>query len=197
ARLLAALPGAGPAPGGAALPSAGPASGRRPAWLRPARLPVTVAAIAGLVMVVLPAAIPWAENAPTPVYPGALVRQIIPPGSCVLTDQASLLIAIDRLTSRVPGCSLMVDATGTDYVLGHGRNGLTAGTVPAAEAVWRQAFGTAQYVWLTPQNYLRIAWTPALYRYFAQNFVLIPETSDPLLLYVRKGLHPHVPPVLP
>ena len=71
------------------------------------------------------------------------------------------------------------------------------GAVPAAAQVWRQAFGAAQYVWLTPQNYLRIAWTPALYRYFAQHFTLIPETSDPLLLYARNGLHPHVPPALP
>jgi len=183
ARLLAAVPGSTLA--------------ARLGTARATRLPQAVAVLAGLVMVVLPLALPWAENAPTPVYHTAEVQQIIPPGDCVLTDQASLLIAIDRFSSRVPGCPLMVDATGTDYVLAKGRNGLTAGTVPAATQVWRQAFGAAQYVWLTPQNYLRIAWTPALYRYFAQHFTLIPETSDPLLLYARDGLHPHVPPVLP
>jgi alpha-1,2-mannosyltransferase len=183
ARLLAAVPGS--------------ALAGRLGPRRAARLPWAVAGLAGLVLVVLPLAVPWAENAPTPVYHTAEVQQIIPPGACVLTDQASLLIAISRFSSRVPGCPLMVDATGTDYVLGKGRNGLTAGAVPAAEQVWRQAFGAAQYVWLTPQNYLRIAWTPALYRYFAQHFTLIPETSDPLLLYARNGLHPHVPPVLP
>jgi alpha-1,2-mannosyltransferase len=183
ARLLAAVPGS--------------ALAQRLGARRSTRLPWVAAGLAGLVMVVLPLALPWAENAPTPVYHTAEVQQIIPPGDCVLTDQASLLIAIDRFSSRVPGCSQMVDATGTDYVLAKGRNGLTAGAVPAAAQVWRQAFGAAQYVWLTPQNYLRIAWTPALYRYFAEHFTLIPETSDPLLLYVRNGLHPHVPTVLP
>jgi alpha-1,2-mannosyltransferase len=183
ARLLAAVPGS--------------ALAGRLGTARATRLPLTVAAVTGLVMLVLPLALPWAENAPTPVYRTAEVQQIVPPGDCVLTDQASLLIAIDRFSSRAAGCPLMVDATGTDYVLGRGRNGLTAGTVPAAAQVWRQAFGAAQYVWLTPQNYLRIAWTPALYRYFAQHFTLIPETSDPLLLYARNGLHPHLPPARP
>jgi hypothetical protein len=183
ARLLAAVPGS--------------ALAGRLGARRTARLPWAVAGLAGLVLVVLPLAVPWAENAPTPVYHTAEVQQIIPPGACVLTDQASLLIAIDRFSSSVPGCPLMVDATGTDYVLGKGRNGLTAGSVPAAAQVWRQAFAAAQYVWLTPQNYLRIAWTPALYGYFAEHFTLVPETSDPLLLYARNGLHPHVPPVLP
>jgi hypothetical protein len=157
---------------------------------RPDRLRMSVAGLAGLVIVVLPFALPWAENAPTPVYPTAAVPGVIPPGACVLTDQAALLIATDRFTSDVPGCSLMVDATGTDYVLGHGRNGLTAGQVPAVAAVWRQAFGAAQYVWLTPYNPVRIAWTPALEASFRRQFVLVQGPWAPLSLYVRKNLRP-------
>jgi len=156
---------------------------RRLERLRPA-----AAGLAGLVIVALPLALPWAENAPTPVYPTAAAERVIPAGSCVLTDQASLLIAIDRLTSDVPGCPAMVDATGTDYVLGHGRNGLTAGRVPAVAAVWRQAFGVAQYVWLTPYNALRIAWTPGLLAYFQRHFVPVPGPWAPLALYARAGL---------
>jgi len=158
---------------------------------RPDRVRWAAAGLAGLVIVALPLAVPWAENAPTPVYPTAAAQRVIPPRSCVLTDQASLLIATDRFTSDVPGCSLMVDATGTDYVLGRGRNGLTAGSVPAVAAVWRQALGTAQYVWLTPYNAVRIAWTPALEAYFNSHFVLVQGPWAPLSLYARKGLRQH------
>jgi hypothetical protein len=104
----------------------------------------------------------------------------------VLTDQAALLIAADRFSSQVPGCTLMVDATGTDYVLGHGRNGRTAGSVPAVAAVWRQAFRTARYVWLTPENTVRIAWTPALRAYFGSHFVPVRGPWAPLMLYARR-----------
>ncbi|MGD0683821.1 MAG: hypothetical protein ABSA03_01775 [Streptosporangiaceae bacterium] len=162
-------------------------AGRRPGWAG-ARLAVALTGAAGLVIVVLPFAVPRAENAPTPVYPVAAVKRVIPAGACVLTDQESLLIASDRFTSDVPGCSLMVDATGTDYVLGHGRNGLTAGRVPAVAAVWRAAFDAAQYVWLTPYNTLRIAWTPELEAYFHRNFTLARGPWAPLSLYVRNGL---------
>jgi hypothetical protein len=80
----------------------------------------------------------------------------------------------------------MVDATGTDYVLGHGRKGLTAGRVPAVAAVWRQAFRTARYVWLTPENTVRIAWTPALRAYFGSHFVPVRGPWAPLMLYARR-----------
>jgi len=163
------------------------AAGRRPGWA-PTRLAAALTGTAGLVIVALPFAVPRAENAPTPVYPVAAVKRVIPPGACVLTDQESLLIAADRFTSDVPGCSLMVDATGTDYVLGHGRNGLTAGRVPAVAAVWRKAFDAAQYVWLTPYNTLRIAWTPGLEAYFHSHFTPVSGPWAPLSLYVRKDL---------
>ncbi len=107
----------------------------------------------------------------------------------MLTDQASLLIAIGRFSSDVPGCPLMVDATGTDFVLGHGRNGLTAGSVPAVAAVWRQALGKAEYVWLTPYNAVRVGWTPALQAYFQSQFVPVNGPWAPLILYVRGRLH--------
>ncbi len=151
------------------------------------RLRWSAAGLAGLVIVVLPFAVPGAEDAPTPVYRVAAIQRVIPPGACVLTDQASLLIAAGRFTSSVPGCSLIVDGTGTDFVLGHGKDGFSAGSVPAVAAVWRQAFGAAQYVLLTPVNARRIAWTPALRSYFTRNFVLVHGSWPPLSLYVRKG----------
>jgi hypothetical protein len=152
------------------------------------RLGASVTGLAGLAILVLPFAVPRAENAPTPVYPRSALEAAIPSGACVATDQASLLIAINRFGSSVPGCSLMVDATGTDYVLGRGRNGLTAGAVPAAEAAWQQAFRSAQYVLLTPYQYLRVAWTPSLTRYFDENFTFVDGDWWPLVLYARNGL---------
>jgi len=176
----------GPGAAVAALPGAAPL-GRLRGGPWPGRLRWSVAGLAGLVLVVLPFAVPKAEDAPTPVYRVTAVQRVIPPGACVLTDQVSLLIAADRFTSGVPGCSLMVDGTGTDFVLGHGRDGFSAGSVPAVAAVWRQAFGAAQYVLLTPYNTRRIAWTPALRSYFARNFVLVRGSWPPLSLYVRRG----------
>jgi hypothetical protein len=115
-------------------------------------------------------------------------ERVIPPGACVLSDQMSYTIAIDRFASNAPGCSTMVDGVGSDYALSGGRNGLTgAGNVPAVEQLWMSAFRAAQYLWLTSDNTRRIPWTPRLRAYFLANFV--PLTQGPDWLYVRKAGH--------
>ena len=115
-------------------------------------------------------------------------ERLIPPGACVLSDQMSYTIAIDRFASNAPGCSTMVDGVGSDYALSGGRNGLTgAGNVPAVEQLWMSAFRAAQYLWLTSDNTRRIPWTPRLRAYFLANFV--PLTQGPDWLYVRKAGH--------
>ena len=115
-------------------------------------------------------------------------ERVIPPGACVLSDQMSYTIAIDRFASDVPGCSTMVDGVGSDYAISGGRNGLTgAGNVPAVEQLWMSAFRAAQYLWLTSDNTRRIPWTPRLRVYFLANFV--PLTQGPDWLYVRKAGH--------
>jgi alpha-1,2-mannosyltransferase len=149
--------------------------------------------VAGLITLgVLALAIPQAnqERSVTPrVSAAALaaVRRIVPPGACVLTDQVSYTIAADRFYSTAPGCSLLVDSIGTDYALGHGRDASSgAARYPAVDAVWRDAFHHAQYVWLSVKyNPRRIAWTPALRSYFRSHFhpVLHDGTSD--VLYAR------------
>jgi len=156
----------------------------------PARVRNWTAGLAGLVIVVLPLAMPWAENSPTPTYSAAVaaIGRAIPPGSCVLTDQVSLLISADRLISTVPGCPVVVDGTGTSYALGGGQSPLTAGRSPALAAIWRRAFAAAQYVCLTPSNRLRIAWTPQLEAYLQHDFTPASGSWAPLRLYVRKGL---------
>lgn len=116
----------------------------------------------------------------------AAIRRVVPPGSCLLTDQMSVAIAADRFVSGAPGCSVMVDGVGADYSLSHGRNGVTgAGRYPAVRALWRSAFDAAQYVWLSKPAYAdrRIAWTPALRAYFHRHFTQVP--GGPARLYRR------------
>jgi alpha-1,2-mannosyltransferase len=169
-----------------ALPAARIADAWRepPAWLRRSAIP-----LAGLVILVLPLAVPWAENSPTPTYARTLpaLERAIPPGACVLADQVSLLISADRFISADRACPVVIDGTGTGYALGHGRSSFTAGSVPAVAAVWRQAFGAAQYVLLTPYNIYRIAWTRQLRAYFRANFTQVSGNWAPMQLYVRTG----------
>ncbi len=125
--------------------------------------------------------------APTGPASVASISRAIPPGSCVATDEVSMLILADRFVSGVPGCSVMVDGTGTDIALSGGKTATTgAGRNPAVAAVWRQAFTHAQYVWLSKYNSVRIPWTPALRGYFTGHFA--PVLSDPRgdMLYRRQ-----------
>jgi len=161
-----------------------PARASRAAGLRRLAVPV-----AGLAMLVLPVAAGSAEDSKTPTYASALtaIDRVIPPGACVVTDQASLLISADRFTSSAPGCAVVVDGTGTSYALGQGRTAVTAGSVPAVAAVWQQAFRAARYVLLTRYNTNRIAWTAQLRAYFRDNFASVSGNWAPLQLYVRRG----------
>jgi alpha-1,2-mannosyltransferase len=118
----------------------------------------------------------------------AAVDRLVPPGACVLTDQASLTILANRFVSNVPGCPQLVDGLGTDLALGHGRTPAHGvGYVPAVAQVWRQAFDHAQYVLLSDNNGARIAWTPALEAYFHSHFVRVRHWKR-MVLYARKGL---------
>ncbi len=163
----------------ARLLEAGPA--RLAALRRPA------AWLACLVMLVLPLALPGAEDSPTPTYASALpaIQRAIPPGACVLSDQASLLISADRFRSGSAGCPVIIDGTGTSYALGDGRSPVQAGDVPAVAGLWLQAMRAAQYVLLTPSNRNRIAWNPQLESYLAGNFVRVSGDWAPLTLYQR------------
>ena len=124
-----------------------------------------------------------------PTGPGSIAAfgRAIPPGSCVATDEVSLLILADRFVTHVPGCSPMVDGTGTDLALSRGGTpGTGAGRNPAVAAAWRQEFAHAQYAWLSAYNHRRIAWSPRLRAYFDSHFV--PVMTDPRgdVLYRRQ-----------
>ncbi len=173
-----------------ALAVALPAARLAAAWPGPSpRIRRSALALAGLVILVLPIAASSAEDSRTPTYSSALtaIERVIPPGACVATDQASLLISSGRLFAAAPGCPVVVDGTGTSYALGQGRSALTAGSVPAVAAVWARVFRAARYVLLTPYNPYRIAWTPQLRAYFQDNFSGVSGNWAPLRLYARRG----------
>jgi hypothetical protein len=118
------------------------------------------------------------------------MQRLVPAGACVLTDQASWLIVANRFSSSVPGCSPMVDSLGTDLALSGGLRPATgAGNDPAVEALWRGAFGHAQYVWLTFQNVHRVPWTASLQAYFRSSFRVILRDGRGDILYRRVATH--------
>lgn len=165
-------------------PAGRPDAGRWLSW--------AVTGLAGLLIVVFAVIQANAESTITPRVPPrfvAAVRRVIPPGACVLTDQASFTIAANRFYSDVPGCSQMIDPLAVDYALSSGRDALNgAGNFPAVAAVMWYAFEHAQYVWLAGvYNRRRIGWTPALRAYLRREFgrVLVDDRGDSL--WVRRG----------
>ncbi len=160
----------------------GGAGGRR----HRAATALTVAA--GVAFAALPLAVPGAEGASLPDFSHATAMdRVIPDGACVLSDQVSVLIAVNRFFSDVPGCPVQVDGTGISFALGHGHAAAQAGRYPAVAAIWASAFRRAQFVVLTMVNARRIAWTPALRDYFRANFRLVGGPWQRLSLYARSG----------
>jgi alpha-1,2-mannosyltransferase len=128
----------------------------------------------------------WEQTAPFPVMPTAqlkVIDRLVPPGACMVTDDASVTIMANRFVSDVPGCPLLVDSIGTDYGLADGRDPATgAAKFPALVAVWHNSFARAQYVWLTGREAHRMPWTPALLAFFHAHFT-------PVLHYVDGTLY--------
>ncbi len=152
------------------------------------------AGLAGVVILVMAVIqFNW-ESYNTPHLPLSVVQsaeRLIPPGSCLLADEVSFSVMTNRLVSDVPGCSLLLDATGTNYALSNGRDPETgAARYKAVDAVWTYAFDHAQYVWLSGLNNHRVAWTPALRTYFAAHFTRILHAGNAGSLYRRIGLKP-------
>jgi hypothetical protein len=189
-----------PAAGARAAGDAGTADAAgppRPAARLVVRYATPVAIVAVAVMAVAQFGFESSLQPPlAPTTPGltsdvvSAASNVIPPGSCVLTDQASYTIAASRFYSPRPGCVPMVDGVGSDYSLSRGRSAATgAGRVPAVRALWMSALRGAQYVWLSPLSYKRIPWAAReISVYFDQNFVPVPH--GPFGLYMRKGQRP-------
>jgi alpha-1,2-mannosyltransferase len=158
-------------------------------------------AMAGVVLIItgLVASETAAERHLAPEIPGtatSAAMRTIPPGACVVTDEASFTIAINRFVSDVPSCPKIVDAYGSYLELTDGHEILiNDGTMPAlptndsstraSQRLWLSAFQSAQYVWLASYPSVMIPWTPQLREYFLANFVRIAREAG--WLYARKG----------
>jgi hypothetical protein len=155
-------------------------------WGRP--LAAGLAAVLFVVFAVIGAR---AESQLRPYVTPATIEaaaRLIPPGSCVVTDEVSLLLLADRFTAAWPGCSPVLDGLGTDLALSGGLKPATgAGRVPAVAAVWRRAFEGARFVWLSTLNRRRIAWSPALRAYFTAHFARVRTDRRGDALYRRTG----------
>jgi len=165
-----------------------------PAPPGPSVLEQVAAALAGLAVLVL-AVVQFGWE--THHYPHlrtsvvASAQRLIPPGACLLADEVSFAVMTNRLVSDVPGCSLLLDATGTNQAYSHGRIPETgAAGFPKVNAVWTYAFDHAQYVWLSRLNNHRVAWTPQLRSYFQSHFTRILDAGAAGALYRRTGLKP-------
>ena len=163
---------------------------------RPSALQWGAAALAGLAVLIFAVVqFGWETNN----YPHlrtsvvASAQRLIPPGSCLLADEVSFAVMTNRLVSDVPGCSLLLDSTGTNFALSHGRDPETgAARFARVDAVWTYAFDHAQYVWLSGLNNHRVAWTPQLRSYFEAHFTRILNAGAAGALYRRTDLRPAI-----
>jgi hypothetical protein len=121
----------------------------------------------------------------------ASAGRLIPPGSCVFTNDSSLTISANRFTSATAGCPAIVDTFGTLLAMTGGREtGAPAEQVNSVRALLLSAFSRARYVWLEPGQ---IPWTPRLDAYIDSHFRLIGLVSSAATsgipasgLYVRR-----------
>jgi len=133
----------------------------------------TIAVSAFAVLVVLIAALQIRETFPLEQPTAEAMAHLIPKGSCLVTDEASLAIAADRFAELPPGCPDIVDALASTLVLSNGvsvQGGATR--MPQVVAAWQSWLDKADYVWLSPggASYRRIPWTPGLLAWFNANF---------------------------
>ena len=125
---------------------------------------------------------------PSRAYAAAVLDAAVPAGACVVSDDAAVLVLADRFTSRVAGCSQLVDTYGTTISSDGGYSPRSSeATHSPAVAAWRQVFAHADYVVLTQRNYsrVRIPWNGSLRRYLQQHFRTV--VSEPLTVLARRS----------
>jgi len=112
----------------------------------------------------------------------ATADRLIPAGSCVMTNEASLTIAANRFVSNVAGCPSVVDSYGTFLAMTGGHTlGARPPVVRSAVRTWEAWLARADYLWIDPQNTNdQLPWTHAFYSYIASHFRLIALASHRL-----------------
>ncbi len=103
----------------------------------------------------------------------ALIDHLVPPGACVLGDDAPTLVLADRFISATPGCTAVTDAFGTTISSDGGYPASTPqGHAEKTVATWLDALEHSNYVVLALGfQERRIPWdAPALRQYLGSHF---------------------------
>jgi hypothetical protein len=105
----------------------------------------------------------------------ATADRLIPPGSCVVTNDASLTIVANRFVSNVAECPSVVDSYGTFLAMTDGwTGGASPPVIRAAVRTWETWLARADYLWIDQASIGgQLPWTPALYSYIVSHFRLI------------------------
>ena len=144
-------------------------------------LPAVVAAVLVTVLVAMGVGQFRAESGMRGTQVTAEADRLIPPGACVVTNDAPFTVVADRFSSSRPGCPAMVDPFGTFFAMtgGGGRHSSAVVQAPVV-ALWHATLEQATYVWLTGDTGAQIPWNSGLYGYFRRHFRLIGLAGQPV-----------------
>lgn len=172
---------------------ASPADGR-PIWSRGRRFRTGVAVLAAATLTAFAVIQAKTEGTLYPAVPAWSIAQadrLIPPGSCLISDNVTVLLLADRFVHGYRSrCVVIDDGLGTDLALSHGLTPQTgAASSRAVARLWLDSFRHAQFVWLTYRYHHRIAWGHALWDFFHQQFRIIYTDSYGDVLYKSDQQH--------
>ncbi len=117
---------------------------------------------------------------------GPAIASAVPAGSCVVTDDLSLLISSNRYQAQGSGCPQLIDPFGMWMVADHGRGAVGKAPRPRLlVAYWHGALARAGALVLSNLDQLMIPWTPRLERQLRRNFQLVLTEPD-ASVYLRR-----------
>jgi alpha-1,2-mannosyltransferase len=166
-----------------------PAGLLRPAEHRSRIVPLAAISIVAAVTIAALGARQFATDTHLRAWSTIGADKLIPPGSCVVTNEVPYTISADRFTSNTPGCPSLVDSSGTLLAMTDGRGMYLSSPqeLRPVTAMWRSAFSRARYVWIESGSETQIPWTPSLYAYFTSHFKLVGDFDGPGALNTPEG----------
>ncbi len=114
-----------------------------------------------------------AGEAATPSV-AAAVDRVTPPGSCVLTDEPSLLLLANRFSAARGDCPQVVDIYGTELAYGHGYAEVVADErYQAVQDIWLDWLRRADEVVFVHLNTATLGWTAEVRAELALRFPVV------------------------
>jgi alpha-1,2-mannosyltransferase len=114
----------------------------------------------------------WVASLPDPGSVG-FVSALVPSGSCVVADDAWLMLTADRFNPSAVGCPAILDTSGAWGDVDPSHPPPTTTRPPAIVHEWFLMFSAADYVVLDPWTDAFIPWTPQLDAWFNLNYRLL------------------------